>query len=951
VEIPAIPEYEEQRLEALLKLRILDTLPEESFDRLTRLVRQHFNVPVAQINLVDSNRVWSKSSEGSELGVVSRDQSFCAHTILGDDILYLSDTRNDPRFSSNTAMPENKAVRFYAGIPLKLYGGFNIGALCIMDSKSRRFTAAKYDAMKDFARSVEQQFNLSRLEQDGRFLISQTSRLNTLLETVADGIVTIDDGGRIESLNSSAAQIFDYDASELIGQQLELLVPSIAETGWTAYLGKTLHSEVHQGSSSNTDLIGMKKNGKLFPMDLRFREMHLEGNLLYTGIVRDVTNAKAIQDEIRVGREILEATKENIPVGLSVFDKDLCLRVINSQTPKFLDLPKELSRIGTHFGDIMAYLIARGDFGNWNTDQQKTELKKMIAQPKSQRFARIIESDRYIEISSASMPGSGFVSTYMDITRRLKNEEKLENLLQHANDANEAKTNFLSTVSHEIRTPLNGVLGVAQLLKDTQLDTDQRQKLDTILHSGNTLLELINDVLDMNKIESGSLEIEYIVCDIRLLLESIKSPFEFEAEKKGIEFQVIVDSAIAQYVIADPTRLRQIVLNLIGNAFKFTTKGQVIVTVSADRPSRDNVNNIVISVSDTGVGIAEDRQKAIFDSFSQADNSVSRKFGGTGLGLSIVKNLVTMMDGDIQVKSKEGEGARFSATFEFKLASEEEIAQQADLLEASEIKEMRSLKILVAEDNAVNALVTTSFLKKIGHCCDVAENGQLAVQMLDFEAYDLILMDVHMPVMDGVEATRQIRLKNAYVKLPIIGVTAEAFSDRHKYMREMGMTDILTKPFTKEQLQNVIASNLHVMEGSPVANINKSDEIDTADEEGLVSTLHLPVGCEDKMNEFIDQLGSEITHSIIGKTPDSIRAELNTLHEGLSAEDNTIIFRAVHTIAGVAGSMCADRLAMQASLMEQMAENPDDIKAAIPLFEQTAEETILWWNLKLEEVS
>ncbi|MEH6476030.1 MAG: ATP-binding protein [Sneathiella sp.] len=951
MEIPAIPEYEDQRLEALRKLRILDTSPEENFDRITRLVYSFFGVSVVQVNLVDRDRVWAKSSHGITIDARSREKSFCAHTINSDDILCVPDAREDPRFTDNSVMPDGSAARFYAGIPLSVYGGFKIGTLCIFDANPREFTSSDYNAMKDFARNVEQQFNLSRLEEDGRFLISQTSRLNILLETVADGIVTVDSSGVIESLNTAAAHIFGYDPGDLIGGSISRLVPAILDAGWASYVKLIKSSDGLYNSNSETDQLGRHNDGSLFPMDLQFREMHLEGKLLYTGIVRDITEAKAVQDEIRLGREILEATKENIPVGLSVFDKNLRLKVTNSQTPEFLELPPELFAIGTHFQDIMSILVKRGDFGDWNETKQKSELEKIIALPISRRFAKVDNGARYVEIFSANMPGGGFVSTYMDITDRLKNEEKLESLLQQANNANEAKTNFLSTVSHEIRTPLNGVIGVAQLLEDTELDRDQRQKLETILHSGNTLLELINDVLDMSKIESGNLEIEYIICDVGDLIQSIMKPFELEAGNRGLKIHTNIDPEMDQFVIADPTRLRQIILNLISNAMKFTEKGSVTVSVSAGVSKQETKKKMMICVEDTGVGIAEDRQNAIFKSFSQADNSVSRKFGGTGLGLSIVKKLVALMDGEINLYSKPGEGTRFDVSFEFDRATEEQILAQEIQLEVFETLDVGSLDILVAEDNHVNALVTSSFLEKLGHRCEVVENGQLAVQALDFARFDMVLMDVHMPVLDGIEATRKIRQNFPMDTLPIVGVTAEAFTDRHKYMREIGMTDILTKPFTKDQLQRVINQNT-VFKGETLT-MDQDQEVDTLErsESSLMSTHQLAVGSDVNMKEFIDQLGQEVALTIISKTPDSIRAEIKTLHEGLAAEDTSVVGRAVHTIAGVAGSMCAERLAKQASLMEQMAEDLDEIKSVIPEFEQTVEDSILWWNQVLEDIT
>lgn len=963
MEHPAIPDYDEQRLEVLNKLRLLDTGPDEGFDRIVRLVSAFFDVPVVQINLVDTDRVWTKSAIGNGPGPLARNDSICAHTILMNEVLCISDLEKDPRFSSNKLMINAEPVRFYAALPLSVYGGFNVGTLCVMDTRARVLKPNEYEVLREFSQSVQQQFNLSRLEQDGRFLVSQTSRLNTLLEAVADGIVTIDDTGIIESLNTTAAHIFGYEPSELVGQEFSKLMPDLGRGGWDGYVKHAFDTGNHLLANDVGDLKGLRKEGTLFPMDISIREMFLEGNRLFTGIIRDVTDRKVVEDEIKLGREILEATKENIPAGLTVFDKNLRLKVVNSQATRFLDLPAELVDLGTHFQDIMAFLIERGDFGNWNEARKRSELKKIMSEPKSQRFVHVIKSDRYVEISSRSMPGGGFVSTYSDITARLKNEEKLESLLQQANDANEAKTNFLSTISHEIRTPLNGVIGVAHMLEDTDLNEDQRQKLETILHSGNTLLLLINDVLDMNKIESGNLEIEYIVCDFRALLESIKAPFELEATIKGIELTVEIDPAVAPYVIADPTRLRQIIMNLLSNAMKFTEKGGISLVLRALENSNERETSVIFSVTDTGVGIAEDRQNAIFESFSQADTSINRKFGGTGLGLSIVRSLVTMMDGEISVTSTPGVGSCFAASFAFKLADDEQITAQEQQIDAAEESEIGALKVLVAEDNHVNAMITRSFLEKLGHRSEIAENGQLAVQMQEFDGFDLVLMDVHMPVMDGIEATRQIRKHKGTDSLPIIGVTAEAFADRHTHMQEAGMNDVLTKPFTCDQLKSIIfkqfsKTDIQILNGkcAPFAARKKETTLETVNvgavkkEDSLFdASMSLPLGSDEKMADFFDQLGLDVTCSLIAKTPDAVRSEIQVMQEGLSAKDNSVVHRAAHTIVGVASSMCAERLVKQAAILEQNAAEFDIICGLLPAFEQTADETIIWWNSKREQ--
>ncbi|MBL4907952.1 MAG: PAS-domain containing protein, partial [Sneathiella sp.] len=801
MEKPTLPAYEEQRLAALHSLDVLDSHSDEGFDRLTRLIKAHFNVPIVLVSLIDEDREWIKSKQGTDCSEIPREYSFCAHAILEDDIFYVSDTLNDPRFVDNPYVTHEPFIRFYAAVPVTVEGGLKIGALSLMDTKPRDFTYDQIASLKDFGECVELQLVQSRLRNDANYLVSQTSRLNTLLETVADGIVTIDDNSNIESLNTQAAHIFGYEPYEILGQDFNKMIPDLGCGGWDGYIADFFDENRLEIADGKREVMGRRKNGSLFPIDLSVRVMFLHGKRLYTGIIRDVTDRKAVEDELKRGQQLLEVTKENVPVGISVFDNNQNLVVINQEVLSLFDLPEEFAQLGISYSAIIRYCAERGDYGGGDIDSLVEERVRIGLNPEPQRFLRSVNSgNRTIEVNTRPMPGGGVVSICLDITERLRSEEKLEKLLYQANSANKAKSDFLSMISHEIRTPLNGVLGVARMLGDTRMDEGQRSKLNIILKSGNTLLELINGVLDMSKIETGNLELEYIPCDLRDIVSSLIEPFEITARNKGVEFNCDICPNIAAYHIADSTRLRQVVMNLLSNALKFTDNGSVALSLRTHEGTEEDTQNISISVEDTGVGIPEDRLSSVFDSFSQADSSVARKYGGTGLGLSIVKNLVTLMDGNISLMSVIGVGSCFEVTLQFVIASEEEVRSINGIELICDESVKRSLTILVADDNEVNAMITMAFLKKLGHMCHLAENGLEALHLLDEEEFDLILMDVHMPEMDGIEATKIIRSRDDCKSLPIIGVTADAFMEHHSLYREIGMDDVLTKPFTVEQL-------------------------------------------------------------------------------------------------------------------------------------------------------
>ncbi len=395
-------------------------------------------------------------------------------------------------------------------------------------------------------------------------------------------------------------------------------------------------------------------------------------------------------------------------------------------------------------------------------------------------------------------------------------QKELEASLKIAKNANQAKSNFLSTMSHEIRTPLNGVLGLAQLLSDTDLSQDQHKKIQSIMGSGETLLAILNDVLDISKIEAGGIELENSPFNLKHLISLVTPPFERLADDKGLVLEINdkIDDRIV--LKGDPTRLRQVLWNLLSNAIKFTDKGGVILTIEEYQTIDDNqvlahfselkkYHLIRFTFQDDGPGIATDRLDAIFELFSQEDNTITRKYGGTGLGLAIVKQLTELMGGTIRVESQLGKGSRFIVDLPFEMASKEE----ADLIGMrkadDELRQSEPMNILVAEDNDLNALIVRAFLEKFGHAVRHVENGKLAVEAAKEDWADFIFMDIHMPEMDGIDATRIIRSTPSGENLPIVGLTAEAFTDRHALFVEVGMNGVLTKPFTEHQLADTIA--------------------------------------------------------------------------------------------------------------------------------------------------
>jgi signal transduction histidine kinase/BarA-like signal transduction histidine kinase len=389
--------------------------------------------------------------------------------------------------------------------------------------------------------------------------------------------------------------------------------------------------------------------------------------------------------------------------------------------------------------------------------------------------------------------------------------QELEEARATAESANEAKTVFLASMSHEIRTPLNGILGMAQALQDSGLSVEQGQLVTILSESGTHLLALINDVLDISKIEAGKLEFEAIPYDLRDLRDTMHAHYHLRAQEKGLAFKVDLSHTAQTRVIADPTRLKQVASNLLSNAIKFTESGSVTLQIDMKETCRGG-HVLVLRVKDTGRGIPKAQQPKLFQRFSQANASVTRMHGGTGLGLAISRHICELTGGSITLRSTEGEGAEFQANILVELAPKEAAAQARPSEEEAAATSFAGLRILAAEDNRTNQIVLRHMLKKAGPPeLTIVADGQKAVQEWQRGGYDMILMDINMPVMDGMEATRQIRaLEHEHMldPIPIVAVSANAMVHQVAGYLHGGMSGHVPKPISREKLVDAMLTAL-----------------------------------------------------------------------------------------------------------------------------------------------
>lgn len=654
------PANERERLEALRRYEILDTLPEQAFDDLTKLAGHICGTPMALVSLVDDQRQWFKSRQGVEASETPRDVAFCAHAILQDGVFEVEDPRHDPRFADNPLVTSGPGIGFYAGAPLVDPEGHAVGTLCVMDRTPRHLTGDQREALQALARQVVGQLELRRRMIE---LAEQGARLTAILDAAPDPIITCGDDGLIDSFNNAAEAAFGWTEAEAKGHPATRMIPIASRDS----LGRLSTFCLREGGATiftvNHITEGLRRDGSAFPVALSAGEMEIEGKRILTLIVRDIT------DKVQAREELLRAKEA-------------------------------------------------------------------------------------------------------------------------AEEANRAKSSFLANMSHELRTPMNAIIGYSEMLQEEAEDLGQDSFLPDLkkIHAaGKHLLSLINDILDLSKIEAGKMTLFLETFDAGQMIHDVVTTVHPLLEKNANRLDLRVPDGLGE-MHADLTKVRQILFNLLSNASKFTEHG--VITLEAGRAGE----MLTLCVRDTGIGMTPGQLARLFQEFTQADVSTTRRYGGTGLGLAISKRFAAMMGGDIAVESEAGKGSTFTVTLPAAVASPE----PADIeVQPPAGTPCKGGTVLVIDDAPIVHDLMARFLHRDGFRAVSALDGEEGLRLAREIQPRLIILDVMMPGIDGWAVLSALKADPKTAAIPVV---MQTIVDDKNLGFALGAVEYLTKPIDRESL-------------------------------------------------------------------------------------------------------------------------------------------------------
>src|SRR4051812_32909163 len=674
-----------------------------------------------------------------------------------------------------------------------------------------------------------------------------------------------------------------------------------------------------------------------------------DGGLLAFG--RDVTSlkereealasakeaAEKARDDVERTREVMQTVLDNMSDGVTLWDKNFRWQFSNRFSTQMWGYSAQLLTPGVSGFDMIRALAQQGEFGpTEDVERTVTDVTRRILKPGGARYEQRTATGKYIEFNFRPLSDGGLLGIYRDITALKSREEALaaakeaaeasrdtaEKERAEAEAANQAKSTFLATMSHEIRTPMNGVLGMIDVLQRQRLDGPQRRTVSTIRDSAHSLLRIIDDVLDFSKIEAGRLELEETAFSLSGLIDGVAGTFRQQAIIKGLALDVEIDAGSDDALVGDPTRVRQVLFNLLGNAIKFTERGRITLHAGTE-PLGHGLTRVSIAVSDTGIGLSEEQRARLFEPFAQADSSTTRRFGGTGLGLSIVRRLAQLMKGDIAVESRQGAGSTFPVTFTLRAAPADlplntTRRETRRAPRAAAVKRSQSgTRILVADDHPVNREVLVRQLELLGIASDTVNDGVEALEIWSASGgnYAAVLADIHTPRMDGHELSRQIRVAEAQrgssaARTPIVAVTANAMKGEDERCLAAGMDAYLAKPVNMDQLRATLERWMPIDEGG-------RDAADVDDAPKPPSAID-----RDVLAAWLGDDDGAI-NSLLSKFRDTAVAAEREIGAASRSGDLPTLAAAAHKLKGAAQTVGAAGVGTAAATLEQAGKAGD----------------------------
>ena len=798
-----MPQDEETRIRRLRALGVLDTPPEQRFDRITRMAADIFKAPIALVSLVDVERQWFKSRVGLEAPETPRSLAFCAHAIEDgpNSVMVVENAAADPRFAGNPLVVDDPNIRFYAGATLTTSDGNNLGTLCVIDRTPRpRPSDHDLDRLRDLAAIVVDEMELSRKikQADERLALLQLSEAMSgvgfwRFDVPTSQVMWSD---QVYAIYGVEPKTFDPNLQSVVesyhpddrpilqgyieralttgeGYSFELRIRR-SDGDYRRVAAKAIAEADSKGQT--VALIGVLQDVTDY---VRAREAIAESEMRYRMIADNTTDV--------IGRISLEGVIRYVSpaiqrlAGYSVEDME--------GTKTFsITHPEDIGTVVAAFRHLMAgrtpdkairYRIRHKNTGEWI----------------------------WVEANPRVVVGPSGEPEFIDVLRDIRGQVALEASMLRARSEAEAgaraKADFLANMSHEIRTPLNGIVGYAALLASSpDLPPKHRRHADVISSSSKGLIRIVDDVLDFSALDSGEVGFEMRPLDIRNLLRTTVETLHVQAAARKLQLHARYDARLANSYLGDDARIRQVLFNLIGNAIKFTNAGSIDIDCETVRNgSRQTVR---CTVRDTGIGISTDKIGNLFSRFSQADSSISRRYGGTGLGLAISQKIIRAMGGEIGVESVEGAGSTFWFTLPL-AATDVASGLTMSTTPTDAAPPVQHRRILVVDDHDINRELAAVLLSPMGHEVVLASDGEQALQFVEREAFDLIFMDIQMPGMDGFAATRAIRAMEVGKSTPIVALTAHAMRQQVDECIRAGMDGHVAKPFSVETLQHAVA--------------------------------------------------------------------------------------------------------------------------------------------------